>query len=105
MSETARPKRQIHITTTMMAFAGVAVLAALIIVGWASSGDDSSDRTPTVTTPATPERLCQLLAQGYTPGMLGCNGMWRTWPESVSGSQRGLDIGAAAMEGGCTSLL
>jgi hypothetical protein len=35
-----------------------------------------------------PERLCQLLREGYTPGTLGYNGMWRAWPDSVSGNER-----------------
>ncbi|HYQ64531.1 hypothetical protein [Actinophytocola sp.] len=98
----ARPKRQLRITGTMMAFFAMAVFAVILIVGWASSGND---RAPTVKVPATSERLCQLLAQGYTPGMLGYNGMWRTWPESVSGTQRGFEIGEAAMEGRCANLL
>jgi hypothetical protein len=97
------PLSRIHIRGWHMLVAATVVVCTLIVVGWATNGDDS--REPATTTPATPERLCQLLGRGYTPGMLGYNGMWRAWPDSVSGTQRGLDIGAAALEGGCTSLL
>ena len=104
MTESTSPKRQLHITGAMMLWTAVAVLSALILIGWATSGDDNHG-TPVTPPAATPERLCQLLREGYTPGTLGYNGMWRTWPDAVSGHQRGLDIGVAALEGGCANLL
>lgn len=87
-------KRKMPLVVILM----LAALAAIFIIGFATSPSQHDDRT------GTPDYLCDLLRSGFTTSELASNDTWQNWSDNQSAIARGTAITAAADQGGCLNL-